>query len=958
MTRLRTLPRSSQWPALLFCAVIASLPMAAVPSAAEKKPITHDVYDGWRSIQGTQLSRDGTWLVYALTPQDGDGELVARNLKTGAEFRHPRGRAPVITPDGTAVVFTIAPLKADVDKAKKAKKKPEDQPKSGLGIMALSNGQVATVEKVKSFKVPAESSRWVAYLMEPVKDKTAEKADDKKEEEKSEETDKPKKKDKKKDPGSELIVREISSGSTSSIHEATEYDWAKDGAWLAYAVSSKVPEKDGVFARQSSDGATRALLSGLGNYKQLAFDEAGKQLAFASDRDEYKSDPAAFKLYHWVPADRTASVLVTASTAGMPAGFSVSDNGRVTFSKDGSKVFIGTAPLPPPEVEDAAEPIKVDIWSWKDPLLQPMQKVRADTEKKRTYQAVVHIKDRKLVQLASAEMPDVNFVEGTNAAVGESDVAYRQLVSWDGSYNDVFVVDLRTGARQKLLEKSYFGARMSPGGNYLLWYDDTARAWFAQRATAAAKPVNLTADLKVSFQDETWDTPNQPAPYGSPGWTEGDKSVLLYDRYDIWEVKPDGSGARMITKGLGREGKLAFRYQRLDPEERAIPAAKPILLSTTDDRTKATGYYRTALSGTSAPEKIIMADKQFGGVIKAKNADVVVLTAQRFEEFPDLWVTTTAFGDLKKVTDANPQQAHYRWGRSELIDYVNTDGKPLRAILTKPEDFDSSKKYPLMVYIYEELTNGLHRYSAPSPGTSVNMARYVSNGYIILQPDIVYDTGYPGESAEKCVIPAVQKVVSMGFVDPARVGIQGHSWGGYQITHLITRTNMFRAVEAGASVVNMVSAYGGTRWGTGMSRAFQYEKTQSRIGGPPWKDPLQFIENSPIFWVEKVKTPYLTIHNDEDDAVPWYQGIEFLSAMRRLGKEAYMFNYNGEKHGLRDRDNQKHWTVHMAEFFDHFLLDAPKPEWMEKGVPFLERGTRDLSPIYKKRITTEEAGGK
>jgi dipeptidyl aminopeptidase/acylaminoacyl peptidase len=414
----------------------------------------------------------------------------------------------------------------------------------------------------------------------------------------------------------------------------------------------------------------------------------------------------------------------------------------------------------------------------------------------------------------------------------------------------------------------------------------------------------------------------------------------------------------MITRGIGREGRLVFRYQKLDPEERAIPAAKPLLLSTTDDHSKASGFYRVALSGTGAPEKIVMADKLFGGVIKAKHADVVVLTAQRFEEVPDLWVTTTAFGDLKKVSGANPQQAEYRWGRAELIDYVNFDGKPLRAILTKPDDFDPSKKYPLMVYIYEELTNGLHRYSAPSPGTSVNMARYVSNGYVILQPDIVYDTGYPGESAEKCVIPAVQKVVSMGFIDPARVGIQGHSWGGYQITHLITRTNMFRAVEAGASVVNMVSAYGGIRWGTGMSRAFQYERTQSRIGAPPWKDPLQFIENSPIFWVEKVKTPYLTIHNDEDDAVPWYQGIEFISAMRRLGKEAYMFNYNGEKHGLRERENQKHWTVHMAEFFDHFLLDAPKPEWMEKGVPFLERGKRDLTPIYKKKITTEEAGGK
>jgi len=343
-----------------------------------------------------------------------------------------------------------------------------------------------------------------------------------------------------------------------------------------------------------------------------------------------------------------------------------------------------------------------------------------------------------------------------------------------------------------------------------------------------------------------------------------------------------------------------------------------------------------------------MMDKAFGAPAKASKADVTVFTLSRFEEFPDLWVSDASFRNPKKVSNANPQQADFVWGRSEIIEYTNADGRRLRAILTKPDNFDPSKKYPLMVYIYEELTQGLHSYSAPNVGTSINVTRYVSNGYVMLRPDIVYATGYPGESAEKCVIPAVQTVVAMGFIDPKRIGIQGHSWGGYQITHLITRTDMFAAVQAGASVSNMVSAYGGIRWGTGMVRQFQYEKTQSRIGAPPWDAPLQFIENSPIFWVKKVNTPYLTIHNDGDDAVPWYQGIEFNMALRRLGKEAYMFNYNGEPHGLRNRDNMKHWTVHMDEFFDHYLLGRTRPEWMDKGVSFLERGRRDVAPMFKR----------
>jgi dipeptidyl aminopeptidase/acylaminoacyl peptidase len=404
---------------------------------------------------------------------------------------------------------------------------------------------------------------------------------------------------------------------------------------------------------------------------------------------------------------------------------------------------------------------------------------------------------------------------------------------------------------------------------------------------------------------------------------------------------------------MGRNEKLIFRYQKLDPEEEKISADQPLLLSARDDDTKATGYYRVSLSRETNPVEIVMVDKAFGGLIKAEDADTLAFTLQTFEEFPDLWISDVDFAGMKKVSDANPQQKDYLWGKPELIHYRNADGQLLRAILTKPENFDPEKKYPLMVYIYERLTDGLHRYRAPAPGTSINVTRYVSNGYVVLQPDIVYDVGYPGDSALKCVVPAVNEVVDRGFIDPERIGIQGHSWGGYEITYMITRTDIFAAVQGGASVTNMISAYGGIRWQSGMSRAFQYERTQSRIGGPPWDNTLEFLENSPIFWVEKVNTPYLTIHNDADGAVPWYQGIEFFCALRRLGKEAYMFNYNTEEHGLRKRENQKHWTVHQDEFFDYHLKGEPMPEWMKEGVPYIERGQRDLRPLYSP-TTTED----
>lgn len=948
--------------ALVVLLWLGSAAAFAQQNAPQKKPITHDVYDSWKSIQGTKLSADGVWLAYALTPQDGDGELVVRNLKTNAEIHAARGRDPIITSDNRFVVFAVAPYKKDVDQARKAKKKADEMPKNGVGLVDLAKGTATTLaEHVRSFRVPDETPQVIVYLIAP----TVASSDGGSPASKTRE---------KKAVGTDLIVRDLNNGTQTAIAEVSEYALSKKGAWLTYGVSSKTPANDGAFARGIANGTRKTLLAGTANYKGFVFDTDEKQAAFVSDRDDYQAAAPRFKLYQWATSADNATELPLPSSAPM----AVSDNGRLEFSKDGDRLFFGTASPrapEPPGNNDNADLIQVDIWNYKDPELQPMQKVRAEDEKKRTYRAVFHLADKRFVQLAGRDMPDLRTGDNTVRALGVSNVPYRQLVSWDANYDDYYLVNLADGSRQKLLDKERFGATLSPGGRYILYFSAADDNWYALR-TSDGQKTNLTRGLGVKFQSETDDRPEHPTPYGQAGWTTGDASVLLYDRYDIWEVHPDGTGAHMLTAGVGRRQQIVFRYSRTEPapasqepeeetgprrltEQPVISTTRPLLLSAVDDRTKASGLYRASFTSqgrgagapgvNDAPTKVVMLDKAFGTPIKARDADVYAFTLSRFEEFGNLWVSSGAFTDMKKVSDANPQQAQYNWGRSELIEYINADGKHLKAILTKPENFDPSKKYPMLVYIYEQLTNNLHRYVAPAPGgSSINVTRYASNGYIILQPDIVYDLGYPGQSALKCVLPAVQKMLTMGYVDPQRVGIQGHSWGGYQIAYMITQTNIFRAVEAGAVVGDMFGGYGGIRWATGMSRAFQYEKTQSRIGVPPWENPLLYMENSPLFWIEKIRTPYLTMANDEDDAVPWQQGIEFFTAMRRLGKEAYMFVYNGEKHGLRQRENQKHWTVHLAEYFDYYFKEAPKPDWMEHGVPYLDKGKRDVSVFYKK----------
>jgi dipeptidyl aminopeptidase/acylaminoacyl peptidase len=927
----------------------------------QKRPLTHADYDSWRSIQGQALSRDGKFLAYALVPQDGDGEMVVRNLATGAEWRHPRGAQPVnppqpnpaaepptgpppfagrpvFTADSRFVVFQILPTKAETEKAKKEKKKPEDMPKNAMGIMDLTTGEVARVERVKNFRVPEDGAGFIAYLLEPKKE--AGKPDEKKDEKKPDviPATTEKKKEKKKEYGSDLVLRNLADKSERAFPDVLEYTISKDVKSLVYAVSSKKEETNGAYAiTPGIDGAPVALVAGKGKYEKLTWDEKQTQLAFISDRDDAASAQPRSKLYHWDRRAAQASELVSTSTPNFRQGMVISDKGSLAFSLDGSRVFFGVIPAPEPErdEEDAAGDDKVtaDLWHWKDDYIQPMQKVRAEQERNRSFRAVYHLKEKKFVQLADSTMEQIVPSSDGRWAIGSDDRAYRILVGYDTNYSDNFLVNTIDGSRKPILKKQQWNPSWSPTGRYALFYD--GKDWNTV-SVPDGKVTNLTGSLGVKLSDEEYDSPSIPPAYGSAGWTADEKYVLLYDRYDIWQVAPDGSGAKNLTDGVGRKEKIQFRYVKLDPQEKAIDPVRPMLLRAENEWTRDSGFYRDKVNGRM-PEKLVMAAKFFTPPSKAKETDVYLLTASTFGEFPDLLIAGPDFQQMKKVSDANPQKAGLLWGSSELVRYKNLDGAPLSGLLIKPANFDLGKKYPMIVYIYETLSEGLHRFVDPRPGHSINASYYASNGYLVFMPDIIYTIGHPGQSALKCVLPAIQAVVDKGFVNESAIGIQGHSWGGYQIAYMITQTTRFKAASAGAPVANMTSAYSGIRWGTGLPRQFQYEHTQSRIGGNLWEAPMLYLENSPVFRANQVQTPLLMIHNDNDDAVPWYQGIEYFLALRRLGKEVYMFNYNGEPHGLRKRANQKDYTMRLQQFFDYFLKGEPKPDWMEKGIPYLQR---------------------
>ena len=972
---------------LLVCLLIAC---AAV---AQKRPLAHRDYDSWRSIQSQELSLDGKFLAYGLFPQAGDGEVVIRNLATSQEFRQPAGQKPEpprpnpaaaedepppqvrikldFTPDSKYVVFSTFATKAELDKAKKAKAKPEDAPKGGLVIVNLATGEAQRVERVKSFQVPTKAGTAILYLKEPAK-QAAEKKPEGTENASEPPAPAPRAAAKKKEYGSDLIMKNFATGEDLTFPDATEYLVANDGSGFVYAVSAKDESKNGVygvFATMKEVPAT--LVSGRGKYVKLTFDEKQAQLAFFTDRDDVASHPepksgdaksrkpeppTQFSLYLWQRTSPAAVALVSSKTPGFREGHQPSDRGNIAFSRDGQRIFFGSAPPPPPEKDAESsiaddDKVNADLWHWKDDYIQPMQKVRAELDRRRTYSTVYHLAEKKLVQLADSTMSEVTPSEDGLWALGGDDREYRRMIEYDTRYLDSYLVNTRTGERKPLWKKHIGRPTWSPDGKYVLTFNGSE--WHTV-STADLKDRALQTKDGVKFWREENDMPGTPPAYGSAGWTKDGKYVLLYDEFDIWRFTPDGSEAVNLTRGVGRKLRYEMRYVRLntdrsDPESRWIDPAKPLLLRAEDKDRRDSGFFRVRIEAKADPERLLIAPRNYSSPVQAKNADTLLFTGQTFQEYPDLLVSDSSFANVKKVSDANPQLSQFLWGSAELIGYRNADGVPLKALLYKPANFDPSRKYPLLVYIYERLSQGLHNFQEPRPSHNIIPSYYASNGYIILEPDIAYTIGQPGQSALKCVLPAIDAIVSQGFVDEKAIGIQGHSWGGYQIAYMVTQTNRFRAAAAGAPVSNMISAYDGIRWGPGIPRQFQYERSQSRIGATLWQAPLKYIENSPIFMADRVRTPLLMLHNDADDAVPWYQGIEYYLALRRLGKEVYMFTYNGEPHGLRRRPDQKDYTVRLQQFFDHYLKGAPEPEWMSKGIPYLNRDE-------EKAKTWKEAG--
>ncbi len=924
-----------------------------------KKSFTHDVYNAWKKLEKQQISDNGKYVSYEINPLKGDGWLHWHNLVSGSHDSLYHGQSALFSSTNDVMAFRISQPADTIRKLKLAKKKKDELPKDTLGILLLGKDSLMRFADLKSFQIPKEGGAWVAWLYEKPKEKDKSKDSNDTVQKSMPDTlsvkfkevpEKAKDKDKKKKKGAfadietaNLTLLNPISNHKFEYDSVTEMAFAKNGNLLTFITL----KKDSIDSIAVNIFDTRSLklnkiFERAGFAKKVISANDGKSIAFL-----YTSDTAKVKrygLYLWDEKSNKTILVADTASIEIPSGWEVSENGSLSYSDDGSKLYFGTAPKKLPESKDTLleeEKVKIDIWSWNDTRLQSQQLKRLDDDLKKTYQALYRMADKRIVQLADTLIDQVRTFRKGDAdfALGTTNMPYELLYAREGaSYRDIYLIDTKTGNRKLLLKKHPATAELSPSGKYLLYFENADSTWNTLQI-ASGKKFCLTGKLSINFTDEENDVPDQPNPYGIAGWTENDASVLIYDRYDIWQLNPENKTEPVSLTATGRKSKTTFRYVKTDPDALDINPKEPILVKIVENESCKEGFASLLLSDPGKLNTFILSDNEYIRPIKAKNTNQMLWQRASYIEYPDLWTSTSTFANVKKLSVANPQQSQYLWGTVEHVNWKSFDGGDLRGLLYKPENFDPTKKYPMIVYFYEKYSHELNAHYVPSPSRSiVNFTYYNSNGYIVFVPDINYRTGQPGRSAYDDIISGTLAMTQRPYIDADRMGIQGQSWGGYQVAYLVTQTGLFKAAMAGAPVSNMTSAYGGIRWESGIVRQFQYEQGQSRLGANLWENRDLYLENSPIFYVDRITTPLLIMSNDNDGAVPYYQGLELITAMRRLGKPAWLLNYNGDEHNLTKLPNRHDLSIRMDQFFDHYLKDAPMPLWMEKGVPAVVKG--------------------
>ncbi len=887
------------------------------------KKLDHSDFLIWNTIKGSEINASGDLVIYRTEPGEGDPDLHIYTVGNPNERTINRVSKSNIDYDGKFIYGVITPHRDSLRHLERTKVDKKKWPSDTLFIVPQHNEIMVRIPDVETFKAPDKFGDWLAFSVK----------------EKAIEGDTAELKKKNKKEALLLIVRQLSTGRQDTLNNVKDFVWAeKAPVLLATTESRDSSETAGVVVW--SDHEWRYIKKQKGKYTKISLPENGNQIAFLGNLDTTKAIVEPWELFYYDFKTDSALSIAGTNTTKLPL---ISQHANLNWSDDGQYLFYGRAEKLMQQdttlLED--EIVDVEVWSSNDPVLYTMQNVNKKKDEEKSYVQVYDTETKQHKSICSPAWESASFAPGRNSRfilVYTTD-PYEKEATWMGSKRkNLAKVDLLTGAVIPIRKGILTYPSISPLGKFAYGYSEIDSTWWTYEFETSKFSLMARKNLPV-FYDELNDAPDYPNSYGSAGWVEGDQSLILYDRYDLWAWSGKENQAPVALTN-GREQNNVFRYVRTDYEKYSMPVQEKWLVWAMNDLSKSTGYTWFNPTGFQLDSNLQLTPFEYPRYVrKARLADVYLYTKESFKVFPDLQLTQNRFLSSEKISDANPQQKDYAWGSIQLYHWMDFDSTMRVGQLVLPPGYDTLRSYPTIVNFYERATNDLHNHRTPAPHRStINYSFYASRGYVIFNPDITYQTGKPGESAYQIVMSGVTSLIKDRIADRENVALQGHSWGGYQIAYIVTRTNLFKCAESGAPVVNMTSAYTGIRDETGLPRLFQYERTQSRLGATLWEDPNLYITNSPQFKIDKIETPMLILHNDHDGHVPVEQGIEFYLALRRLDKPAWLLNYRGEPHWPLKWQNRKDFNIRMAQFFDHYLKGEKMPEWMAKGIPAIERG--------------------
>ncbi|MDX1684444.1 MAG: prolyl oligopeptidase family serine peptidase [Saprospiraceae bacterium] len=892
---------------------------------AQDKSITIEDMAKWKYIDRHDLSHSGQYVLYDIKSEDGNPSCCFHNTLTGTTSCFERSYDIKINADETWLVYTTKPDEDEVDSLLRSGTKKDDLPPDTLKVLDLKKGTEFEIADVTKHQMNDSFPDVLIYQLGSIPkmegDTTESSAREMNE-----------------DNGHHLIARHMLSGQEDTIYFVTKWELSEVGQHLAALTTGRdSTDQAGIIIYNLASRGQKKVRQTEGKLEQVVSDKTGQQFVFILDEDTTKAYIRPYKLWYWADVMDSLSLAVDFPTDQLMKGSQVVGAYEPRFSEDGKRLIFGYN-LPPARQDTSLlekEMVDVEIWSTDDPLIYPMQNERVDELRDKAFHAIWEPRVDRIVKLTDTLVDHLILnkkINGAYAGAYHNEIYLHNIVFTGHDYKDLYGVDLNTGERW-LIEKEVHGyPRLSPSGELLYWHNPSKGHWRAHNLRTRKSYTWTNQDIG-KFEDEEHDHPRPPYAYGVAGFSPDEKHVYIYDRYDVWEfdTRADLSGSKMTN---GRASELRVRIVNMDQEADYLnPNGQWLFLFS--ERDKSTGYGWLDMEIQKITEQVTEPMFYDFRPTLSRDSSTVVYTKEDYRTFPDLLVADLDnWKNAQQITDLQSQANGFAWGTIEHVEWDGNEG-----MLVLPEDHQEGDEHPLIVNFYEKSSDGLHRYRRPYLHRStINYPHYASRGYAIFNPDIVYQIGDPGKSALEIVESGVRHLIEKGIVDEAKIALQGHSWGGYQVAHIITKSDLFTCAESGAPVVNMTSAYGGIRWGSGMSRMFQYEQTQSRLGRTLWEDREVYLRNSPLFDVDKIDIPVLILHNDEDQAVPWYQGIEFYMALRRLGKKAWMLNYRDEPHWPVKFQNRKDFQTRMMQFFDHYMLGESMPLWMSEGIPAHLRG--------------------